>query len=284
MFETSNAARYQRQEIIKQIQSRTGRRLLCYVSGIRCRIDQDDIMPFVDLLHNVQPNENIELLLHTTGGSGDDAEKLIRMVRSKVGEAEFNIIVPEFAKSAGTLMVLGADYVVMSDMSELGPIDPQMRFSDSNGVIRWQPVQNYLDAYVEYTTAINLNPNNVAAQVMLRKLDPATIKLCEAVKERTRQCAESLLRRGMFRESGNWSRTVNDLLDTKRWLSHSQMISWEDAQHPDTIGLVVEHLDQQSEEWQEYWRLYCLQRLAVGDHQKLYESDYASLVIDGPSG
>ena len=88
----------------------------------------------------------------------------------------------------------------------------------------------------------------------------------------------------MFRKGGSWTLTVSELIDTKRWLSHSQMISWEDAQHHDTIGLVVEHLDQESEEWQEYWRLYCLQRLAIGNHQKLYESEYASLVIDDPVG
>ena len=44
---------------------------------------------------------------------------------------------------------------------------------------------------------------------------------------------------------------------------------------------MVEHLEYHSEEWQDYWLLYCLQRLAVRDRQKLYESDYASLVIDG---
>ena len=284
LFEANNAARYQRQTIIKQIQAHTGRRLICYVSGSACMISENDTMPFVDLLHHVQPGESVELLLHTTGGSIDASEKLIRMVRSTVGETEFRIIVPEFAKSAGTLMVLGADRVVMSDMSELGPIDPQMVFADSSGLRRWQSVQNYLDAYDEHTNAINQNPNNVAAQIMLGKLDPATVKLCQAVKNRARQCAEDLLKRGMFRESGNWSRTVSELLDTNRWLSHSQMISWEDAHHTKTIGLVVEHLDQQSEEWQEYWRLYCLQRLAINDPQKLYESEYASLVIDDPAG
>ena len=92
------------------------------------------------------------------GSSIDAAEKLIRMVRSTVGETEFRIIVPEFAKSAGTLMILGADRVVMSDMSELGPIDPQMVFADSSGLRRWQSVQNYLDAYDEHTNAINQDP------------------------------------------------------------------------------------------------------------------------------
>ena len=283
LFQANSAARYQRQEIIKQIQDITERRLICYVSGSTCMIDENDTMPFVDLLHNVTPGEEMELLLHTSGGSIDDAEKLIRMVRSKVGQAEFHIVVPEFAKSAGTLMVLGADCVVMSDMSELGPIDPQMRFADSNGLIRWQPVQNYLDAYDEHYYTVDQNPDNVAAQIMLRKLDPATVKLCQAVRERAKQCAEDLLKRGMFRKGGSWTLTVSELLDTKRWLSHSQMISWEDAQHPN-IGLVVEYLEQQSDLWQQYWRLYCLQRLAVGDHQKLYESEYVSLVIDGPTG
>ena len=270
LFQANSAARYQRQGIIKQIQARTGRRLICYVSGRECIINENDTMPFVDLLHNVRP--------------GESAEKLVRMMRSKVGEAQFQIIVPESAKSAGTLMVLGADCVVMSDMSELGPIDPQMVFADSSGFRRWQSVQNYLEAYDEHTNATNQNPNNVAAQIMLGKIDPTIVKLCQAVKDRARQCAEDLLKRGMFRERGNWSQTVVELLDTRRWLSHSQMISWEDAQHPDTIGLVVEHLDQQSEAWQEYWQLYCLQRLSINNNQKLYESDYASLVIDDPAG
>ena len=283
LFQAVQAARYQRQAIIKQIQARTHSRLICYVSGSECMIDDDDTMPFADLLHNVPYGKNLDLLLHTKGGSIDAAEKLTRMMRSRIGEAEFRIIVPEFAKSAGTLMVLGADCVVMSDMSELGPIDPQMRFPDSYGIIRQQPVQNYLDAYDKYTKTLMAQPDNVAAKIMLSKLDPAIVELCQAVKERARQCAENLLMHGMFRESGNWSRTVGDLLDTKRWLSHSQMISWEDAQHPDTIGLVVEHLAPQSDVWQEYWQLYCLQRLAIRDNQKLYESDYASMVIDGPS-
>ena len=280
LFEANSAARYQRQEIIRQIQVRTRRRLICYVSGRACKIDEDDAMPFVDLLYNLPQHQGLELLLHTHGGSIDAAEKLIRMVRSKVGEAEFRIVVPEFAKSAGTLMVLGADAVVMSDMSELGPIDPQMIFADSSGLRRWQSVQNYLDAYEEHSKTLAERPDDVAARIMLGKLDPATVKLCQAAKMRAEQCAGDLLRRGMFRLGGNWTLTVSELLETKRWRSHSQMISWEDAQHPDTIGLTVEYHEQDSPLWQDYWRLYCLQRLAVGDSQKLYESDYASLIID----
>ena len=206
------------------------------------------------------------------------------MVRGKVGEAEIHIIVPDFAKSAGTLMVLGADRVVMSDMSELGPIDPQMLLTDSQGQRTWQSVQNYLDAYDEHKKTLTDEPDNMPARMMIDRLDPLIVKLCQAAKDRARQSAEHLLRNGMFRkDDGNWSMTAAGLLDTRRWLSHSQMISWKDAQHPG-IGLAVEYLRPESRRWQDYWRLYCLQRLAVENYQKLYESAYASLVIGGPVG
>ncbi len=144
-------------------------------------------------------------------------------------------------------------------------------------------VQSYLDAYDDHTAALQEDPGNVASQIMLGKLDPATVRLFQAVKERARNFAETQLQRGMLRDgTGNRTQTAAELLDTTRWQSHAQMISWEDALHP-RIGLKVEYLDPKSDEWQEYWQLYCLQRLAVGDRQKLYESDYASLLIDGPS-
>ena len=41
-------------------------------------------------------------------------------------------MVPNMAKSAGTLIALGADRIVMGYCSELGPIDPQIRIVVSN--------------------------------------------------------------------------------------------------------------------------------------------------------
>ncbi|MBI2782681.1 MAG: hypothetical protein HYX64_01145 [Gammaproteobacteria bacterium] len=283
-FQAINAERYQRQAIIKNIQERSSRRFICYVSASGCAIDRDDTVPFVDLLHNLPPGEDLDLLLHTGGGDIDAAEKLISMVRTRVGTAVLRIIVPDFAKSAGTLMVLGADFVVMSDTSELGPIDPQIILSDGNGNRIRHSIQSYLDAYDEHTKKLKEEPGNVAAQIMLGKLDPATVKLFQAVKVRAQRFAETQLTRGMFRHQGSSNATLaaSELLDTKRWQSHAQMISWEDAQDP-RIGLKVEYLDPKSDQWQEYWQLYCLQRLAVRDRQKLFESDYVSLLIDAPA-
>ena len=272
LFEAVHADRYQRQGLIREIQRRPGRNLICYVSGSDRMIDREDVVPFVDLLHNLPPGRDMDLLLHTQGGDIDVAEKLMEMMRKHVGSASLRVIVPDMAKSAGTLMVLGADSVVMSDSSELGPIDPQLHLSGT-----WQSAQHYLDAYREHATKLEADPDNIAARIMLGKLDPVNLKLCEAVMNRSRQVAEDLLQRGMFRETGNWSLAASKLLDTRRWILHSQMISWEDA--VDSIGLVVEYQEHSANEWQKYWKLHCLQHLACESYQKLYESEFVSLII-----
>ena len=64
-----------------------------------------------------------------------------------VGTGRLRVIVPDFAKSAGTLIALAADKIVMSDSSELGPIDPQFLKKDGDGNARWLSVLSYLKAY-----------------------------------------------------------------------------------------------------------------------------------------
>jgi len=253
--------------------------LLCYVAGAEAPISREDAIGFVDLLHNIHGPAPLELLLHTGGGDIDAAEKLITMVRAKAGNELLRVIVPDFAKSAGTLMVLGADRVVMSDVSELGPIDPQVILADANGNRIRHSVLNYLDAFETFSKNLQDKPDDVAAQIMLKKLDPATVMLFKAVKERARKCAEQQLKQGMFRDGGNWTLTVDELLDTKRWQSHGQMISWQDATDA-KIGLKVDYLPPDGTEWEGYWQLYCMQRLSINDRQKLFESDYVSLPID----
>jgi Serine dehydrogenase proteinase len=280
MYAASNAARYQRQTLIREIQRVTQRCLLTYTCGVAASIERDDIVGFVDMLHNVEKGRDIELMLHTPGGDIDAAEKLITLVRRRVDESSLRVIIPDYAKSAGTLIALGADTIVMSDTSELGPIDPQVVLKDGNGNLIRHSILSYLDAYETHAEALRRNPNDRAAQIMLSKLDPATVTQFKAVKDRARKLAEDQLRRGMFRSSstpGNFTKIASDLLDTTRWPSHGQMIGWEDAKQ---IGLSVEYRDPKDAEWQLYWQLYCLQRLEVKDKQKLFESDYASLPFD----
>lgn len=282
MYQAFHAARYQRQAFITEIQTHTGRRLICYVAGPGAALDRDDTLGFVDLLHNVIAGESLDLLLHTGGGDIDATEKIVKMLRSTVGEGDLRVIIPDYAKSAGTLLALAADQIVMGDSSELGPIDPQIPLSDDRGNVIQHSVLSYLDAYDELYEALQTKPDDIASQIMIRKLDPATVKLFRAVRDRSRILAEDHLKLGMFRKAGgNFTKIAADLIDTDQWLTHGQVIARQDAEQ---LGLNVDYLDPQSDAWQRYWQLYCLQRLAVRDGQKLFESDYASLCMEAAGG
>jgi hypothetical protein len=274
MYEAIHAPRYHRQELIKKIESEYGKRLICYVSGRSATIDRDDTAGFMELLHNINPGEDIDLLLHTRGGDVDAAEKLLSLIQSTVGEHHLRIIVPEFAKSAGTLMVLGADQLLMSDSSELGTIDPQIWADDGQGNSVCHSVLSYIDAYATHSAALKSNPDDPVARLMLNKLDPLTLQTYTAIKERARTFAENQLKR----KGRNFSAITSALLDTKRWPSHGQMIGWHDAKHE--LNLDILYLQPRSQQWQSYWRLYCLLRLAVTDKQNIFESAYASLILD----
>lgn len=278
MFEAIHSGRYERQQTVKKIDEDTGRQLISYVSGRHTHMHRDDVVFFADLLERVPNGSDIDLLLHTPGGDMDVAEKIVSMIRSKAGKASFRVIVPDFAKSAGTLITIGADVALMSDTSELGPIDPQISVADGQGGHVSHSVQALLDAYASYSDKLKDDPGDVAARLMLNKLEPGTIKLCEAAEERARQLAEKHLNRGMLQSwQGPFAYTTvaQNLLDTKTWYLHSQVIGPDDAK---TIGLNVDTTDGN---WPRYWKLYCRQRLAiVSDRQKLFESYYVSHISE----
>jgi ATP-dependent protease ClpP protease subunit len=281
-FHTVNLARYRRQELIKAIQRRTGRRLICYVSETAPLV-RDDVVPLMDLLHQVPVGTNIDFLLNTTGGDVSTADKMARILRRRVGSTAgaLRVIVPDYAKSAGTLLALGADTIVMSDSSELGPIDPQIITRQSDGQFIQRPAHTYVDSYEALAEKIR-NPksyedgkNTDAEKQLLAAFDAPQLNLCRQLIERSRQLAEALLKQGMLQD-GSYTKVAGDLTNNDLWLSdHGAVIDSQDAQ---AMGLHVEYMGPNCNEWQAFWRLYCEQRFSLGpDHTKLFESDYASL-------
>lgn len=276
MYQAMNAARYQRQLLIKQINQTYGRTLICFVCGPGAQINRDDTLGFVELLHNVAPDTNLDLLLHTPGGDIDAAEKLINLIHNKAPKGTLRVIVPDFAKSAGTLMALGAKKIVMSDSSELGPIDPQIPIDDGQGNRINHSVLSFLEAYKQHAEDLKNNPNDPVARMMLDKFHPATLKNFELVRNRARTFAEDQLNQWMQPTKATYSQIAGDLMNIEKWQSHGQMIG---AQAAMQIGLEVEYMDPASEPWLSYWQLYCHQRLAVKDNERLFESDYASFPL-----
>jgi hypothetical protein len=64
----------------------------------------------------------LDLFLYTRGGAVDSVWPLVNLLRA-YGQ-KFTVIVPFKAHSGGTLICLGADEIIMTELAQLSPIDP----------------------------------------------------------------------------------------------------------------------------------------------------------------
>lgn len=70
----------------------------------------------------------IALLLESPGGTAPDAYGIARLLCRHAGG--FTAVIPSYAKSAATLLSLGASRIIMGIDAELGPLDAQLWDSD----------------------------------------------------------------------------------------------------------------------------------------------------------
>lgn len=69
--------------------------------------------------------KKVLMVLATLGGNPDAAYRISRFLR--LSYEYFTVFVPTLCKSAGTLLCIGADEIVMSETGELGPLDVQIK-------------------------------------------------------------------------------------------------------------------------------------------------------------
>ena len=117
-----------RQPLYKQIEQSRDTKVLSFVTGERqgfqSQIASDAVEPFVSILDNIGPTKRISLIIETNGGSTSAAWRIINVIRSFCDQLE--VIVINKSMSAGTLMSLGANKIVMTKQAVLGPIDPSL--------------------------------------------------------------------------------------------------------------------------------------------------------------
>jgi len=87
-------------------------------------IDDSDADNIYNALLN-QDKKDIFLLLNSTGGRIEPAYLISKCCKESKGK-KFIVTIPRYAKSAATLIALGADEIHMGPLSQIGPIDPQM--------------------------------------------------------------------------------------------------------------------------------------------------------------
>lgn len=118
----------ERKKVYKRIEKERKTKVLSFVTsdraGFETKIAPDCIDLFVSILDSIGPCDKISLFLHTNGGHTLSAWRLVNLIRTFCDQ--FEVLIPLKALSAGTLIAIGSDNVVMSKQAALGPIDPSI--------------------------------------------------------------------------------------------------------------------------------------------------------------
>jgi hypothetical protein len=126
------------------------------VPGTLLSIITEDMHGFMSSLHGLK-GKNLDLILHSPGGSPESAEQIVNYLRAKYDH--IRAIIPQNAMSAATMIACGCDSIVMGKHSALGPIDPQITFSDGQRAYT-SPAQAILDEFDEAKREIQTSPGS----------------------------------------------------------------------------------------------------------------------------
>jgi membrane-bound ClpP family serine protease len=191
------------------------------------------------------------VLLDTTGGVVEVVERIVRVLRTHYREVRF--LVPDRALSAGTILVMSGDAILMDYHSVLGPIDPQVERAG-----KLVPALSYLHQY-EALQAKSVNGTLTTADVLLlQKLDLAELHQFELARELSISLLKEWLARYKFKD---WKVTE------ERGVAVTDAMREERA---DTIARSLSRHDR----WQTHGRGISMQTLR--DELKLQIDDYGS--------
>jgi len=194
----------------------------------------------VEGMKDVKGSQNkLVVLVETSGGFIEVVERIVGVFRNHYRAVSF--VVPNYAYSAGTVLVMSGDEIYMDYHSVLGPIDPQYE-SDDGALV---PGMGYLAKYEDLTEKINnaQDANEVRAELayLVHKFDPAKLFHIEQSIEHSKSLLKEWLPKYKFKD---WKITdksktkvtkkdrekrasdIAEILgDAKRWHSHGRGIT-----------------------------------------------------------
>jgi Periplasmic serine proteases (ClpP class) len=186
----------------------------------------------------------LAVVLETNGGYIETVERMVRAMRQHYQDVLF--IIPNYAYSAGTVLALSGDDILMDYHSILGPIDPQ--YSSGNGEA--VPGMGYLAKYNELVQTINAAPDasRVRAEIsyLIEKFDPGKLFHIEQAIEHSKSLLREWLPKYKFKNWTHRSQTgqpvtpqdrqaradqvAHVLGDAHRWHSHGRGITCDDLE------------------------------------------------------
>ena len=203
-------------------------------------INDEDIHALMEVTSGLH-HANLDLILHSPGGSPEAAEGIVSYLRSRFDD--IRVIVPELAMSAATMISCAANQILMGKHSFLGPIDPQLLVSTQLGH-RYVPAQAILDQFDKAQQEC-ADPAKLSAWLpMLGQYGPDLLVQSEMALSLSRELVRTWLESYMFKDQthgGNRAQVVSDWLsDHTTFKSHSRHLPRSVLQKH---GLVVHSLE-----------------------------------------
>lgn len=182
--------------------------------------------------------DRLIVVLTTDGGYIEVVQRIVAVLRKHYKLVDF--VVPNYAFSAGTVLVMSGDSIYMDYYSRLGPIDPQVETQQGKKV----PALGYLERYNALVKKASGGRLTTAeAQLLIDGFDQAELYKYEQARDLSVSLLQDWLVKYKFKD---WkitktrkrkvtarmkvdaaSRVGKMLNDTKKWHSHGHGISRE---------------------------------------------------------
>jgi hypothetical protein len=137
-----------RKPLYEKLEKLIGRPVISFLTSFTypVMIEDGDAEMLEGVMQVCDFSKGVALIINSPGGIGLEAERIINVLRSYSGTGEYTTLVPAKAKSAATMICLGASKIVMGKTSELGTVDPQVTIKERDKVSRFS-VYNIVKSY-----------------------------------------------------------------------------------------------------------------------------------------
>ena len=237
--------------LVTALERERSSRVLVYITGTKPPIFgtkvANDVLPFFKkILEGYSTGtKKISLVLDTTGGNLDTPWPLVNLIREYC--EEFEVIVPEKALSAGTLIALGADKVVMLPYSNLSPIDPAAEFIDAEKKQAKRIEIEDIIGYINFAKEkVGIKDQAVLGEVMKelgREINPTMLGSANRTHSLIRSLAKKLLNLRGGPSLKRWQ--VNQIVKhlSEDMFSHRHLINRKEAADTVGFGSMIEFAD-----------------------------------------
>lgn len=200
----------------KLVSEITGKPLLIYATAFHnpikaqiasalLSIDLSDKDGFDEIIRNIK-SKDIDVFIHSPGGSAEATESIVKMLRDKFEKIRF--IVTGTAKSAATMLVLSGDSILMDAASELGPIDPQVRVRG-----RFAPAGSIIEQFDRAAKELKADPSRLPVWIpILQEFAPSLLVECENFIGLSKTLVTNWLKNYMFKDNKDAEKKLIKLL------------------------------------------------------------------------